>query len=166
MDNIGELKEIDIENSTCYYFNDIIKIEDFNLDNSLIDEKAYKNILFYNISYKTIIDAKPLRIRFDKVEGFIRVYDRSRYLVLFWSEKCDFIYNRIRYLTSVKGCITYVVCHKYAKIKVDSYHFLPLEKAMTFHKVILLIKSVFNKDENNFYCNICLEKAMYELPKK
>ena len=29
-----------------------IKIKDFNLDNILIDEKSYKNVLVYNISYK------------------------------------------------------------------------------------------------------------------
>ena len=32
-----ELKEINIKNHTCYYFDDIIKVEDFNLDNILID---------------------------------------------------------------------------------------------------------------------------------
>ena len=37
---------------------------------------------------------------------------------------------------------------------------------MTFHNVIILIKSVFNKDKNNYYYNIFLEKASYELPKK
>ena len=36
-------------------------------------------------------------IRFDKVDAFIRVYDGTKYLVLFRSEKNDFIYNRIRY---------------------------------------------------------------------
>ena len=46
-----ELKEIDIENSKCYYFDNIIKIEDFDLNNILIDEKSYKHILAYNISY-------------------------------------------------------------------------------------------------------------------
>ena len=35
-----------------YFFDDIIKIEDFNLNNILIDEKLYENILVYNISYK------------------------------------------------------------------------------------------------------------------
>ena len=40
-----ELKEIDIKNRTYYYFDGIIKIEDFNLDNILTDEKSYKNIL-------------------------------------------------------------------------------------------------------------------------
>ena len=34
-----ELKEIDIKNFVCCYFGDIIKIEDFYLDNILIDEK-------------------------------------------------------------------------------------------------------------------------------
>ena len=45
-----------------------------------------------------LVAAKPLRIRFDKIHGFIRVYDRTRHLVLFLRVKYDFIYNRIRYL--------------------------------------------------------------------
>ena len=72
MDGIDELKQIDIRNHTCYYFDGIINIGDFNLDNILIDEKSYQNILVYNISYKTLIDAKPLRIRFAKIDGFIQ----------------------------------------------------------------------------------------------
>ena len=39
MDSNDELKKIDIKNSTCYYFDGIFKIEDFNLDNMLIDKK-------------------------------------------------------------------------------------------------------------------------------
>ena len=109
--------------------------------------------------------AKPLRIRFDKIDGFIRVYDGSRYLVLFGREKYDFIYNRIRYLIRVKSGIKYVIYCNYAKIKVDSYDSLPLEKTITFHNFKILIKSVFNKDKNNCYYNIFLEKASYELPK-
>ena len=37
---------------------------------------------------------------------------------------------------------------------------------MSFHHVIMLIKSVFNKDKNNYYYNIFFEKTSYELPKK
>ena len=29
---------------------------------------------------------KPLRIRFDKIDGFFRIYDGTRYLILFGSE--------------------------------------------------------------------------------
>ena len=75
-----------------------------------------------------MIGAKPLCIRFDKIDGFIRVYDGTRYLALFGTEKYDSIYNMIRYLIEVKRGITYVISKNYAKIKVDSYDSLPLER--------------------------------------
>ena len=50
---------------------------------TLIDEKPHENILIYDISYKTLIGAKPLHIRFNKIDGFIRIYDGTRYLTLF-----------------------------------------------------------------------------------
>ena len=33
---------------------------------------------------------------------------------------------------------------------------------MTFNNVIILIKSVFTNDKNNYYYNIFLEEASYE----
>ena len=44
-----ELKEVIIKNRTCYYFDNKIKLEGFDLDNTLIDERSYKNYLAYNI---------------------------------------------------------------------------------------------------------------------
>ena len=41
MESNNKLKEIDIKNCTCYYFDDIIKIEDFNFD-ILINEKIIR----------------------------------------------------------------------------------------------------------------------------
>ena len=68
MINIQILKEIDLKNCTCFYFDEVIEIEDSDFANILIDEKEYKNILFYNISYKTLIVAKPLCVRFNKAD--------------------------------------------------------------------------------------------------
>ena len=82
---------------------------------------------------------KLLHISFNKVDGFIRAYDRTRYLVLFRPKKYDAISNRIRYLIGAKSGITYGISHYYAKIKVDSHDSLPLEKTLTFHEVIILI---------------------------
>ena len=79
-----------------------------------------KIFLIYDVSYKTLIGTKPLQIRIDKIDGFIWIYDRAIYLTLFGSEKYDAIYNRIRYLRSLKSDITYVFFHCFAKIKVDS----------------------------------------------
>ena len=84
--------------------------------------------MIYDISYKTLIGAKPLRIRFDKTHGFIRIYDWTKYLVLLGPEKYDAIYNRIRYVRSLKSGITDVFYHYYAKIKFDSYDSLPVKK--------------------------------------
>ena len=52
----NEFKKVYIKNHTCYYFDDIIKLEDFDIDNILIDEKSHQNILIYDISYKFFID--------------------------------------------------------------------------------------------------------------
>ena len=38
------LKKNDIKNRNCYYFDDTIKIEDFNFDNIISDENSYRNI--------------------------------------------------------------------------------------------------------------------------
>ena len=74
----NEFQKVCIENHTCYYFDDKIEFEDFDFGNILLDEKSSENILIYDISYKTLIGAKPLCIRFNKVNGFNRVYGRSK----------------------------------------------------------------------------------------
>ena len=56
----NKLKKFRIKNRTWYYFSDRVKLEDIDLDNILIDWKSHKNILIYDISYKTLIGSKSL----------------------------------------------------------------------------------------------------------
>ena len=77
-----------------------------------------------------MIGAKPLRLRFDKIDGFIRVYNETRYLVLLCTGKYDFIYKTTRYFIGVKSGIIYVISHSHAKIKVDPCDSLALEKTL------------------------------------
>ena len=56
----NELKKVCIKNRSCNYLDDIIKLEDFHLDNILIDGKSHENILIYDILYKTLSGPKPL----------------------------------------------------------------------------------------------------------
>ena len=100
-----EFKKIGIKSRSCYYFDDIFKLKGFDLDNILINEKLYKNIL---ISYKILIHPEPLRIRFFKIDKFIRIFDGTRYLALFGCEKYHATYKKIRYLISLKSGITYI----------------------------------------------------------
>ena len=91
-------------------------------------KKSYEYILVYDISCKTLIGTNPLHIRFDKVDGFIRVYNGTRYLVLFGPGRYGAIFDMIKYLTSLKSGVSYVISHNFARIKVDSYDSLPMEK--------------------------------------
>ena len=116
-----------------------------------------ENTLIYDNSYKTLTGAEALRIRFDKIHEFIRVYDETRYLTLFGSEKYDVIYNRIWYLVAVKSDITNVFSHYHITMKVNSDDSLPIEKTLTLQNVIILISSVLNKDQNYYYDNILLK---------
>ena len=100
-----------------------------------------------------LVVSKPLRIRFDKTDGFIRIYDVTTYLTLFSSEKYDAIYDRIRCLISLKSGITCIISHYFAKIKVYSYNSLPIEKNI-------------DKGKNHYYYKIFLEKCFYQLVKK
>ena len=86
MESNNELIEIDIKNCMCYYCDDIMRVVDIKFYKILLDKKSNENFLTYDISYKTFIGTKPLCIRFDEIDGFIKVYDRIRYLVLFGTE--------------------------------------------------------------------------------
>ena len=80
-------------------------------------QKSYENILIYEVSFKNFIGAKPLRIIFDKVNGFVRDYDGIKYLVLFGLEKYDAIFDRIIYLIGLKSYITYVSSYNFRLIQ-------------------------------------------------
>ena len=112
----NETKKVGIKNRMSYYFDDIIKIQDFDFGNILLEEKSYENVFIYDVSCKTFIGAKPLCIMFDKANGLIRYYDGTKYLVTFGPETYDAIFDWIRYLTGLISGIKYVVSHYNAKI--------------------------------------------------
>ena len=66
----------------------------------------------------------------------------------------------------IKSDIKYVFSHNYVEIKICSYDFLLLKNTFSFHNVIILIQSAFNKNKNHYYYNIVLGKYSYQLPKK
>ena len=133
--------------------------------NILLDEKICKNILIYGIScHSTLMGSIPFGIRFDEIDGFIKIYDGIRYLVLF-SYLYDEICNRIKYLTSEKSGIADSIDSYFAKIRIDLYSYLPIEEICynvvihnVIHNVITLIKLVINENKNKCYFNIFLEK--------
>ena len=128
-------------------------VKNINFKDILLDEKLYTNILIYVMSHKTSTGANPLRIRYDKIDGFIKIYGGIRYLVLL---KYKEIYDRVRYLISEKCDITNSINHNFARISINSYNSLPI------HNFTMLIKSVVDKNEHNYYYNIFFKKGSYK----
>ena len=63
---------------------------------------------------------------------------------------------------SEESGITNSINHNFARIRIESYNSLPIEKILTFHNVIILIMSVGHKNKNSYYYNIFLEKGSYK----
>ena len=145
--------EFNIKNRMCYYFDNIMEVDEYiTVDIILLDEKSYKDTLVYNILYKNYMDAKPLHIRFNKVDGIIKVCNEVRYLELLssynevYSRIYSEIFDRINYLISEESGITDANNHNFARIRNDSYNSLS----------ILLIKIKITTN------NIFLVKILYK----
>ena len=86
----------------------------------------------------------------------IENYGSIRFLVLFNSKTYNSIHDKIRYLISEKSGI---ISHNFARMRIDSYNSLPIGKTLSFHNVIIVIKSVVNKNKNNYYNNMFLKEG-------
>ena len=101
------------------------KLEEFDLDNIWIGKKSHENILIYDLFYKTLIGPKPLLIRFDKIDGFIKIYDETKYLIFLALKNMTIFMTALDILRLISH-ITYLFSHYFAK--VDSGDCLPIEK--------------------------------------
>ena len=86
----NKVKDLEIKNRRCYFFNDMINIKIFDLNNIKLDEKSYKNIFIYHIGYVTIKDSKCIKVDsvntlyliFNKVNGYFEEINGNKYLML------------------------------------------------------------------------------------
>ena len=128
MKSKNKLKEIDIKNRVCYYFDDIINGSKINFSNILLNKKLYENIPVYNISNKNPTGPKPWHIRFDKIDGFIISLDgKIKHLILFDYGLFIKICDMIKYLISKKVVLQLVLI-------------MILERSELIHLILYLFK--------------------------
>ena len=133
MKSENKLKDIDIKNRVWYYFDDIINGIKINFSNILLDKRLYEIISVYNILYKIPTGPKSLRIRFDKIDGFIISLDGEiKHLILFDYRLFNQIFNKVKYLITRKSGITNSITYNFGKIRIDSYNSLPIKKYWFF----------------------------------
>ena len=68
--------------------------------------------------------ARPLRIRFYKIDGFIKNYDGTKYLILFGLERYDAIYDWIKYIISEQMVLNILLVITLQKTKADLSDYL------------------------------------------
>ena len=87
---MGKVKQTETKNRTCYFYNDIINIEEFDSNLLKIDKKSYKDIDIYYIGYITIkkigdceniYSVNPLYLIIGKVDGHIEENNGNKHLV-------------------------------------------------------------------------------------
>ena len=74
---MGEVKQINIQNRTYHFYNDIIDLKDFEPNFLKIDKKSYKNIDIYYIGYITI----------KKIDDYENIFSVNP----FWLRFCAFV---------------------------------------------------------------------------
>ena len=88
-----------------------------------------------------------MRIRFDKIDRFIMIFDdKIKHLVLFDYGLLDKIYNKIKYLISKKLLLQIVLIIILEGSEFTRIILYLFKKILTFHNVIILIQSVVNKN--------------------
>ena len=103
-----------------------------------MDKKSYENILVYDAAGKTPYSVKPLCIIFDKVDEFIRKYDRSKNLAPFHSDER---YEKNFYKVLIKFFIKSPVCncfHDVLMVSIDTKSIANLNSYMLIIVVLLL----------------------------
>ena len=143
----NKVKDININNHTYYFFDDIISIKHFDPNNTKTDEKSYKNILIYYIGYVTIKDSKyvknnsvnPLYLIFSKVNGYFEEINKNKYLTLDPTDESKEIIKQ------------------YEELWSNSDDDLPLNKTLEIHNATIVVRDVFY-EENKYYLQVFLDE--------
>ena len=144
MDNILEIKQLNIKNRTYYFRDDIIYIDNFNPNLLKVDKKNFLDYNVYNISYVTkkpeyninsvnrlYLCIKYLKDFIDELDGKtylnISLADNNNGVIIKYLEIFDGIKDNIKKLNDV---LPVVYDKNYVKIQLETNDVLPLNKLM------------------------------------
>ena len=135
---MGEVKEINIENQTYCFFDDMINIRNFCSNLLKIDKKSHKDIDIYYIGYITIKkfgdcenihSVNLLYLIIHTATGHFKEKYGEKYLILDSTEKYEAIFSGIRSeIKTINGGKELFYEKNYARIRVNTDDDSPLNK--------------------------------------
>ena len=175
---MGSIKEINIENRTYYFYNDIIDIKTFDSKNLKLDKKMYKDLDIYNIGYVTIKkigdcydvnSVNPLYLSIDNASGYIEEDWTHKHLIFDSTDENK--ESLKRYEDVFNGLIDKIkktyddwleYTKDYTKIKLNSDDNLSLNKPLKFYQMTVTVRCVISED-NKLYPQLFLDEALHSL---
>ena len=170
------IKDLNINNRTYYFYGDMINIKDFDSNLLKIDKKSFKNIAICYIGYiikkdkYQINGVNPLYSIVHEVDGFIEEKEGSKYITLAFADSNSEVLKKYAEIWSgIKDQIKKINDSKsgeygkdYMKIKFNSDDDLPLNRQLKFINLAIIVRTVFEKD-GKYNSKILLDECLYEL---
>ena len=136
------VKQINIQNRTYYFYNDVIDLESFDSSLLKLDKKSYKGIGIYNIGYitikkigdcKNIYSVNPLYLHITHASRYIEDIHENKYLIFespgenkYLLKKYNDVFNGIKDKIKEINSDECDYEKDYMKIKFNSENYLPL----------------------------------------
>ena len=135
---MGQTKEINIKNQSCFYFNDMINIKNFHSNLLKIDKKPHKDVDIYYIGYITIKEfsdcentprVHPLNLIIHSATGYFKEKYGKKYLIIDLIDKYEEVFFGIKSEIKIINNGKELFYEKnYARIGVNTDDGLPLNK--------------------------------------
>ena len=137
-------KQMNIENRTYYFYNDLINIKDFDPKLLKLDKKTLMNIDIYYFGYVTkkeeykINSVNPFYLLVYRIDGFIEEKEGDKYLNTALTDRnSEMLKKYAKVWSGIKDCIEKIRNSKsreydkdYLKIQFNSDDDFPLNKQL------------------------------------
>ena len=152
------IRQVNIKGKTYHFYNDLINIKNFNINNLKLHIKGVLGNDIYYIGYITkkpqwdVNSVKPLYLIINRIKRHFEEVDRDTYLIIN-SENVDIMQKYQEVFNGKKEIIKKIndyiqpIKHNdnYMKIKFNTDDNSPLNKIIHFPPIIIIIRSVTKK---------------------
>ena len=154
-----DIRQLNIKGRTYYFYNDLINMNNFNINNLKVDKKGVLGNDVYYIGYITkkpqwnVNSVNPLYLMINRIKGHFEEVDGDKYLIIS-SENGHIIQKYQEFFDGIKEIIKKINDYSqpikyddsYMKIKFNTDDNIPLNKIIYFPTITVIIRSVTQKD--------------------
>ena len=169
------IRQLNIKGRTYYFYNDLINIRNFNINNLKLDKKSVLVNDVYYIGYITkkpqwnVYSVNPLYFMINKIKGHFEEIGGDKYLIIN-SENGDIMQKYQKVFNGIKEIIKKINDYgqpikyddNYMKIQFNTDDNIALNKSIYFPIISIIIRCITQKDDK-YYPQLFLDDCLYEV---